>query len=79
MANRFVASNTVKITVQDAAPGIFSVDNSATGQGIILVNGTSNIAALPDPNFAGEMAGPGDTVTLLMTVLPAGLPPTLAA
>ena len=79
MSNRFGVSNTVNVTVQSAAPGIFTLDGSGTGQGVILVNGTSNLAALPDPDFAGQAADPGDALTLLMTGLPEGLPATSAA
>jgi uncharacterized protein (TIGR03437 family) len=78
-SNRFGVSNAVKVTVQSAAPGIFTLDGSGTGQGVILVNGTSNVAALPDPDFAGQAAAPGDTLTLLMTGLPEGLPATSTA
>ena len=79
MSNRFGVSNAAKVTVQDAAPGIFTLDGSGTGQGAALVNGTSNIAALPDPDFVGQVAAPGDTLTLLMTGLPEGIPATSVA
>ena len=79
VSNRFGVSNAAKVTVQDAAPGIFTLDSSGTGQGVILVNGTSNVAALPDPDFAGQMAAPGDALTILMTGLPEGLPATSVA
>lgn len=72
VSNRFGASNSVAVAVQDAAPGIFTLDSSGTGQGVAYVNGGSNIAALPDPSFAGQPASPGDTLTLLMTGLPDG-------
>jgi len=74
VSNRFGVSSAAKVTVQNAAPGIYTLDGSGTGQGLILVNGTSNVAALPDPDFAGQVAAPGDTLTLLMTGLPEGLP-----
>ena len=72
VSNRFGASNSVKITVQDAAPGIFTLDGSGTGQGVVYVNRTTDLAALPDPSFASQAAAPGDTLTLLMTGLPDG-------
>ncbi len=75
VSNRYGVSNTETFTVQSAAPGIFTLDSSGTGQGLILVNGTSNLAALPDPDFASQAAAPGDALTLMMTglsELPAG-------
>jgi uncharacterized protein (TIGR03437 family) len=79
VSNRFGVSNAANVTVQDTAPGIFTLDGSGTGQGVILVNGTSSLAALPDPDFAGQAATPGDALTLLMTGLPEGLTATSAA
>ncbi len=70
VANRFGTSNAVQVTIQDVAPGIFTLDGSGTGQGVVYVNRTSELAALPDPSFASQAAAPGDTLTLLMTGLP---------
>ena len=72
VSNRFGTSNAAKISVQDAAPGIFTLDGSGAGQGVVYVNGTSDFAALPDPTFASQPASSGDTLTLLMTGLPDG-------
>ena len=70
VANRFGTSNAVQVVIQDVAPGIFTLDGSGAGQGVIYVNRSSQLAALPDPSFASQAAAPGDTLTLLMTGLP---------
>lgn len=70
ISNRFGVSNAAPVVVQSAAPGIFTLDGSGTGQGVVYVNRTSNLAALPDPTFTSQSAAAGDTLTLLVTGLP---------
>jgi uncharacterized protein (TIGR03437 family) len=72
ISNRFGVSNAAKVAVQDASPGIFTLDGSGAGQGMVFVNRTRDLAALPDPGFASQPAASGDTLTLLMTGLPEG-------
>ncbi len=79
VSNRFGVSNAAQVVVQDAAPGIFTLDGSGTGQGVVYVNRTSNLAALPDPTFASQTAASGDTLTLLTTGLPDEISATSAA
>jgi uncharacterized protein (TIGR03437 family) len=68
--NRFGVSNPTKIMVGDAAPGIFTLDGSGTGQGLVFLDGSSDLAALPDPAFVSQPAVAGETLSLMVTGLP---------
>jgi uncharacterized protein (TIGR03437 family) len=66
-------------TMQAIGPGVFSVDGSGTGQGLIYLAGTSWIATSRDYRALGQPAEPGDTITLRATGIgsPEGAPPTV--
>jgi uncharacterized protein (TIGR03437 family) len=66
-------------TMQSIGPGVFSVDGSGTGQGLIYLAGTSMIATSRDYRGLGQPAEPGDTITIRATGIgsPEGAPPTV--
>ena len=58
----------VDLLVADTAPGMFTVNSQGTGQGAILVGGTSQIAA-PAGSIPGALTGPataGQTVSIFL-------------
>jgi uncharacterized protein (TIGR03437 family) len=59
----------VETVMQEATPGIFTLDDSGQGQGSILLTGTGAFAVLPNPDSPGHPARPGDVVTILATGL----------
>ena len=70
VATSFGVSNTFRVKGLDAAPGIFTLDGSGTGQGLVFLSGTGDVAALTDPGFPSQPAVPGDTLSLVVTGLP---------
>lgn len=54
----------------EAAPGIFTVDGTGEGQGMVLFQGTSTVAMARNPRVLGQPAQPGDRVAIRMTGLP---------
>jgi len=58
-------SDDYQTVMQGAAPGLFSVNGSGTGQG--FVTHAHGIAALPRFDLDGTPAAPGDTVKLFAT------------
>jgi uncharacterized protein (TIGR03437 family) len=66
-------------TMQAIEPGVFTVDGSGTGQGLIYLAGTSTIATSRDYLGLGQPAEPGDTITIRATGIgsPEGAPPTV--
>jgi uncharacterized protein (TIGR03437 family) len=69
----------ITTTMQAMGPGVFSVDGSGTGQGLIYLAGTSTIATSRDYRGLGQPAEPGDTITIRATGIgsPEGAPPTV--
>jgi uncharacterized protein (TIGR03437 family) len=58
----------VDLLVADTAPGVFTVNSQGTGQGAVLVGGTSQIAA-PVGSIPGALTGPataGQTVSIFL-------------
>jgi uncharacterized protein (TIGR03437 family) len=59
----------VDLLVADTAPGVFTVNSQGTGQGAILVGGTSQIAA-PVGSIPGALTGPataGQTISIFLS------------
>ena len=55
-------------TVQTAAaPGIFTVDGSAAGQGLVFIDGQSKLAMVPNYLSDSAPAQPGDRIVILTT------------
>jgi uncharacterized protein (TIGR03437 family) len=69
----------ISTTMQAVGPGVFSVDGSGTGQGLIYLAGTSMLATSRDYQGLGQPAEPGDTITIRATGIgsPEGAPPTV--
>ncbi|HTP87921.1 MAG TPA: putative Ig domain-containing protein [Candidatus Acidoferrales bacterium] len=59
----------VQTTVQSLAPGLYSLDGSGQGQGLVTLSGTSLLAATRAYNVLGQPAEPGDSIALLATGL----------
>jgi len=49
------------------APGLYSVDGSGTGQGVIMLAGTTRLAASRDYMALGQPAVPGGSITIRAT------------
>lgn len=69
----------ITATMQAIGPGVFSLDGSGKGQGLIYLAGTSLIATSRDYRALGQPAEPGDTITIRATGIgsPDGTPPTV--
>jgi uncharacterized protein (TIGR03437 family) len=59
----------LQTVVRSATPGIFSLDGSGAGQGLILLPGTgsNSLAMVRNPQVAGQPAMPGDQVVVYAT------------
>jgi uncharacterized protein (TIGR03437 family) len=62
-------SDAVKTVMQAASPGIFSLDGSGLGQGLVSFGGTAAMAAVRDFRNAGQPAQPGDVLSIRATGL----------
>ncbi|MBI1787812.1 MAG: hypothetical protein HYR60_09715 [Acidobacteria bacterium] len=62
-------SNALDSTSDYAAPGIFTLDSSGTGQGMIALADTGELAMLSSALVASRPAQPGDSVMILSTGL----------
>jgi uncharacterized protein (TIGR03437 family) len=54
-------------TMQAIGPGVFSLDGSGTGQGLVYLAGTSLIATSRDYRALGQPTEPGDAITIRAT------------
>jgi uncharacterized protein (TIGR03437 family) len=54
-------------TMYQTAPGIYSADGTGTGQGLITLTGTSQLAASRDYLALGQPAEPGNAITIRAT------------
>jgi uncharacterized protein (TIGR03437 family) len=52
------------VSMRDAAPAIFSLDGSGTGQGLVIIGNTPKLAMLPTPDIDGQAAEPGDHLVI---------------
>jgi len=62
-------SDTTRAVMQTVSPGIFSLDGSGKGQGLVAFRGTTAIAAVRDFRNAGQPAQPGDRLVIHATGL----------
>jgi uncharacterized protein (TIGR03437 family) len=62
-------SDAVKTVMQQVTPGIFSLDGSGMGQGLVSLAGTPAVAVVRDFRNAGQPAQPGDYVLIRATGL----------
>jgi hypothetical protein len=61
------AAKPIQTVSRPAAPGIFSLDGSGRGQGIILHSGTTAMAMIPNYQYESRAAAPGESLTLYAT------------
>ncbi|MBZ5723498.1 MAG: putative Ig domain-containing protein [Acidobacteriia bacterium] len=64
-------ADAVSTTMHRTAPGLYSVDGSGTGQGLITLAGTTLLAASRDYRALGQPAEPGDRIVIRATGIPA--------
>ena len=57
----------LQTVVRSAAPGIFSLDGTGTGQGLVLSPDTNAVAMIRNPEVAGQPAMAGDRVVVYAT------------
>jgi uncharacterized protein (TIGR03437 family) len=62
----------IRTTSGEAAPGIFSLDGSGKGQGVVTHSGTETMAMIPNHQFMSRAALPDDPVTVYATGIGAG-------
>jgi uncharacterized protein (TIGR03437 family) len=62
-------SEVVKTVMQQLSPGIFSLDGSGHGQGLVSLGGAPELAAVRDFTNAGQPAQPGDYLSIRATGL----------
>jgi uncharacterized protein (TIGR03437 family) len=62
-------SEAVRTIVQQLSPGIFSLDGSGHGQGLVSLHGTTELATVRDFRNAGQPAQPGDYLSIRATGL----------
>jgi uncharacterized protein (TIGR03437 family) len=60
-------SQAAETTAREVAPGIFSIDGSDTGQGMVTNAGGSSLVMVRNYRYAAEPAQPGDVVSLYAT------------
>jgi uncharacterized protein (TIGR03437 family) len=64
-------SEAVKTVMQQLSPGIFSLDGSGLGQGLVSLHGTPDVATVRDFRNAGQPSQPGDYLSIRATGLAA--------
>ncbi len=57
----------VQTVSQEITPGIFSIDESGSGQGVITHSGTATIVMTPNYRYLSRAALPGEPVTIYAT------------
>lgn len=67
-------SNTLETVMADAAPGIFSLDASGKGQGLVMVTEFQSVAMVRSPGDRSLPAMAGDRISVLATGLGEGAP-----
>jgi hypothetical protein len=61
------AAKPIQTVSRPAAPGIFSLDESGRGQGVVLHSGTAALAMTPNYRYESQAAIPGESLTLYAT------------
>ncbi len=57
----------IQTTSREAAPGIFSLDGSGVGQGMIMHSGTPTVVMIPNYQYPSRAALPNESVTIYAT------------
>jgi len=63
-------SSALKATMAADAPGILTVDDSATGQALAFRRGTSELVGVPNPQVVASPAFKGDLLSVLVSGVP---------
>jgi uncharacterized protein (TIGR03437 family) len=61
------SSNSIRTKMRDAAPGIFTVDGSGSGQAFAWRTESADLAFVPNFKSQGKPAAPGDKLSILAT------------
>lgn len=64
-----IVVHSLRIPMQQAAPGIFSLDSSGSGQGVVVIANSGELASLAKPGIPSQPAHPGDYLVLYATGL----------
>jgi uncharacterized protein (TIGR03437 family) len=64
-----VGTDAAETTMYSLAPGLFTVDGSGTGQGLVTISGTSLVSTGRNYLTPGQPAKPGDSIAILATGL----------
>ena len=67
LETRLGASNLIQTTMQEAAPGIVTLDASPRSPVFMQFSSGSGMVGIPNYHHAGQVALPGDSVTLWVT------------
>jgi uncharacterized protein (TIGR03437 family) len=57
----------IQAVSRQVAPGLFSVDESGKGQGVVMHAGTTTMAMVPNYRYSSRTALPGDLLTIYAT------------
>jgi uncharacterized protein (TIGR03437 family) len=68
--SEFGSADPVALVIAEAAPGIFSLDASGTGQGVVTLAGTHEFATVRDHRMLGQPVQAGDVISVFATGLP---------
>jgi uncharacterized protein (TIGR03437 family) len=68
------SSNVLESVMAEAAPGVFSLDGTGSGQGVAMLRETGDVLMLRSPELPSQPATRGDLVSILAT----GLGPDVA-
>jgi uncharacterized protein (TIGR03437 family) len=60
-------ADAVSTTMEATAPGLYSLDGTGTGQGLVTLTGTPALAANRDYLGQGQPVAPGDSITIQAT------------
>jgi uncharacterized protein (TIGR03437 family) len=60
-------SNEAQTSMRESAPGLFTIGNAGTGQALAVLDGSLDLAAIPNPRFAANPALAGDIVSFRAT------------
>ena len=64
-----IGVHSLGIPMTQAAPGIFSLDGSGAGQGVVVIANSGELASLANPGIPSRPAHPGDYLTIYATGL----------
>jgi uncharacterized protein (TIGR03437 family) len=75
--NEFGITEPVSTVTANAVPGMFSLDGSGQGQGLVMLAGTSDLAIMRNARVKGQPVQSGDFISIYVTGLPHDREPIL--